>query len=664
MTTVTIEIDKIDSAITAMKDLADAIDLQRSAAQTASPVHLPTLSSSGVAKSSAWMRDHLEDLTLRRDVAILLDRDGTGSASFTVAVESNTEIERLLARELASQLGGLDHESELEDYERVLGVLSVWKNDTGIMADVFSELGPDGTVAAFSQIGQAMSYGPVGTDVLDDLAKDLRTGLTSASNDPGFPPSFGRELVRYTVVPLLSQDEYDAFQKEFGGLGMSGANLLTFLMEDTTYDDDFLLAAANQLDEFERLSADGFMDANYWYSHNGHGPLPTNGDRDLWHDDPMAAIMNNFAANPEAGLEFFTGGDDPAGRQQFYFEQRDWRADGYEGVSNAVASIGTNTDLLEGVDARATTDLVSSFFDHIAENEHFNPDDASGASPHVASLMKFYMPAVDNALRNYGTDGEPGSASLSVLGIGEFDPYPVMFTDDLDILMEVSLSTDEGAQRVAEGIGAFQATQINNLAAQLAADPTNDGLQTQLRGALESSAALQGFAEYTIGRVEIEGAADRDAQRQAFIDMVQDAAGLVPLPGASQVGDLGSKLINYGYSEAVSLGHDAAGERFANEEAAARDNAEERAEAGSTRMRMDAFVTLVEAGVIPEDAIPSGWLEDGKLKDPSEFPADRAHVHAQGAENVVMEYAFTTPYDLSGAYRSSFESFYGPASKE
>ncbi len=95
-----------------------------------------------------------------------------------------------------------------------------------------------------------------------------------------------------------------------------------------------------------------------------------------------------------------------------------------------------------------------------------------------------------------------------------------------------------------------------------------------------------------------------------------------------------------------------------------RDNAEERAEAGSTRMRMDAFVTLVEAGVIPEDAIPSGWLEDGKLKDPSEFPADRAHVHAQGAENVVMEYAFTTPYDLSGAYRSSFESFYGPASKE
>src|SRR5690606_16545453 len=126
----------------------------------------------------------------------------------------------------------------------------------------------------------------------------------SASNDPGFPPSFGRELVRYTVVPLLSQDEYDAFQKEFGGLGMSGANLLTFLMEDTTYDDDFLLAAANQLDEFERLSADGFMDANYWYSHNGHGPLPTNGDRGLWHDDPMAAIMNNFAANPEAGLEF------------------------------------------------------------------------------------------------------------------------------------------------------------------------------------------------------------------------------------------------------------------------------------------------------------------------------------------------------------------------
>src|SRR5690606_26829386 len=131
--------------------------------------------------------------------------------------------------------------------------------------------------------------------------------------------------------------------------------------------------------------------------------------------------------------------------------------------------------------------------------------------------------------RHPNEDGTGGSDTLLVHGIGELEHYPVMFTADLDSLMGVAMSTQEGTQNIAEGIGQYQQTQLNNLSAALAADPDNGALLTQLKGALQHSAALQGFAEYTVGTVEIEGAADRDAQRQAFIDLVSDASSLVPL---------------------------------------------------------------------------------------------------------------------------------------
>ena len=69
---------------------------------------------------------------------------------------------------------------------------------------------------------------------------------------------------------------------------MNGANILTYLMQDTTYDDDFLLGAARTLDGFERMAQDGPLTAQDWYNHNGHGPLPTKDEYDGWYDDPMS----------------------------------------------------------------------------------------------------------------------------------------------------------------------------------------------------------------------------------------------------------------------------------------------------------------------------------------------------------------------------------------
>ena len=90
MTTVTIKIDEISAAITAMEDLSSEVTSQAGVARSASPIGLPSLSESTLGKKTRWLDDHLEDLTTRRDLAILLDTEGTGTASYTVTSDTLT----------------------------------------------------------------------------------------------------------------------------------------------------------------------------------------------------------------------------------------------------------------------------------------------------------------------------------------------------------------------------------------------------------------------------------------------------------------------------------------------------------------------------------------------------------------------------------------------
>lgn len=658
MTTVEIDIELIGSAITELTDLAGTIDTQKSHATRVTPISLPSLSDGSLDKTVRWLRDHLEDLESRRDLAILLDTEGTGSASYTVAADTLRNVQDLLGTELSHAVDGLGPDADDETIERVSTLLQRWQRDPEVMSAMFTELGPDGTVGAMSNISAAMGYGGASDpEALQALAEQLRTGLSTASNAPGFPAdSFGREIVRYSVAPLLTQDEQLAFGEKYP-MGMNGANILTFLMQDTGYSDDFLLGAARTLDDFERMASDGPLDAQTWYGHNGHGPLDTGRD-DLGYDDPMAAIMHNFGENPQAGLTFFTEStEDGWNRQSHYFGDRTWESDDYAGIAHAMEGIGTDPTNLErhGED---TTALVSTFFHEIAGNEGFSPEDAKGASPYLADLMKFYMPAVDTAL-NYGDDtGTPTSlADFEVEHLGTFEHYPLLFKGDLESLMQVAMSTQGGTERIAEGIAAYQQTQVNNIAAELARDPGNIDLRNELTDTLAGRASLQGFAEHTVGRVDIDGAASRDAQRQAFLDALSSATSLVPLPGADAVGDATSKLIKYGFSESVRLGKDEVADAWTNEAASVADDRAVRAEEGLRQVKIDTFLSLVESGVIPPEDVPSAWLDDrGRLIDTADIPEGQMPRYTQSAMDAVDQYISDSALDTT--YKDQFLKFY------
>lgn len=661
MTKVEIDIDKLSSAITAAEGLAQRIDSQRASATANTPIGLPSLADGTLGKVSRWINDHMEDLESRRDLAIMLDKDDTGHASYEVTADTLANVEELLGQELSQAAEDLGADPDDDEVERFASIMANWQNDPEVMSSMYTDLGPDGVVGVTGNIASAMQMSGIEYEKLDGIANQIRQGLATATNAPGFPSEqYAQEMARYAIMPLLSTEEQDEFRDRFPNNGMNGASVLTYLLQGTGYSDDFALGAARSIDDFERMASDddSIMPPDVWYSHNGYSPLNTGNDGG-WYDDPMAAAMHQLGDHPEAGLEFFTEStDDGWDRQTYYFNDREWKADGYGGISHAVEGIGTSEANLTN-NAQDTTLLVSKFLDEVANSDGFNAEDAKPASPYIADLLKFYMPAVDTALRFPNGDGDASTTSLSIDHFGDLDPYPVLFTDDLDSLMQVSMSTQDGMQSIAEGTAAYQQTQVNNIAAELAANPDDPGLRTELRDVLQRGAALQGFGEYSVGQVEIDGAKDRDAQRQAFIDLVSDAAGLVPLPGADAVGEVGSKAIDFAYSQATDLGTDAAGDAFANEAAGATDDANDRAASGTNRVKVNTFLALVNSGVIPRDEVPDNFYENGSLINPGDIPADQLGSYAQSAMSGVNDYV--TNYDLEGPYKNEFLEYYGSA---
>ncbi|OIJ25175.1 hypothetical protein [Nocardioides luteus] len=555
---------------------------------------------------------------------------------------------------LDSTLNDDDYKLSKEEADRLNAMLSAYTDDSTVAAGLYKDLGADGTVASMARIEEYLRMQSPDSGSLNTLASNLRSGLASASNDPGFPAEkFGHDIVKYAGPSgvYLSDDEQDALRDRYpnwGGTG--GASVLTYLMKDHGLNGDLVLGAAEELDRFEQ--ADGPMNAQYWYGHTGHSPLDTGNDGG-WGDDPMAAIMGNLGDHPKQGLEFFTG-EHGAERQDFYFDKRTWQADGYAGISELAEGIGTNQELLKE-HPEETTGLVSKFFHDVSDNEGFNAEDAKAASPHVAELMKFYTPGVDAALNNPG-DGEPGTEPFKLDHYGNMDPYPKFYKDDLENMMKVSMSTQDGMTSIAEGVGAFQQTQINNIAVELAQNPDDPGLRTELRDVLERGGHLQGFAEHAVGEVEIDGAKDKDAQRQAFIDLTSEVAGMIPLPGAEQVGELGSKVIDYGVGQAIDLGTDAAGEKFANEAAAATSNAETRASEGVNRVELNALFALERAGVVDIPASDETFMKDGKVISLSDVPAGDVDRYAHEAMNYLNEYV--TSADFEGSYKNAFLAYY------
>lgn len=495
-------------------------------------------------------------------------------------------------------------------------LLAALGDDPEVMAPLYQRLGADGLLGTYDGLASVMSFSD--DPNLAKLAEELRSGLQSATQQEGFDGTrFGEDLVEL-ATRTADGDQLDAFFETYPSSPMHAA-VLDYLMRDGEYGEDFVRGVAWQLDEFERTVDPDLVQS--WMNHTGMGS-PLNGldvdpaDSLLGRTpDPMGATMGQLGKHPGLGLEFFT--DEPE-RADFYFAERDWSRDGFQGVAEAALGIGTDPTNI--ADAGADTGmLVSRFFDLLPDNPRFDADHAAAGAEPVADLLKHYMPAVQAAVSGQSPDDFPARlGQLDVAYLPFRDDYPILDSKDLEGLLGVALTTEEGTARIAEGIAGYRQTVLEGFSAEFGGAEGAKANSDLLLGYLADSAELQGYVQNQVGEISIAGAESKDERIEAFTSLVSEAAGLLPVPYADElpgvIGQTGTKLWESAWGHVQEIPSDRVTETFGNNADAARSEQSDQALRGQQNMVVSTFLSLAEAGLVdipPEDL--DLWAPDGQL---------------------------------------------------
>lgn len=644
--------DDISAAVTAASqadaDLAAALQV----ANTSDPTAAPSL-------DTQLDLDTLAGMSTRDQVQYLIDHPEDAENLLPYLPD---DVKTALGTELGNQLDqlGLSPETaqDQDEIARLQSLMDAYATDAVVAAGLFEELGPDGTAAALSTINAYTGYG-IDNPALGTLADTIRSSMATATTAPGFNgEAFGKGVVESLTPPI--EEEYEKRYGQNGVMGGASSTVLTYLLEGQGYSDSFVKGAAAAVDAFERQDP---QLSRSWYGWAAGGGLPTA----LYPPDPMAAVMNQFVDHPVVGRDFFAdstrSGDSTVGtdRAAYYFAERDWRQDEFGSVSAAVEAIAADPTNQNAANRAATSLVMSQFFDWITDNDDFSIDNAEAASPHIGNILKMYTPLIDKAITGDTQSGDPGvfATDMEIPYYGTLADAPLLFSEDLKDLMKVAVSTEDGMTHVAEGIGAYRQTQLNGIAVDLAnATPAHrEELEGALRRIAESGGRLEGYAQGVINDVEIGSARDADERIATFSKLVTAAAGLVPLPGADEVGELGSRIIKFGYLQSVNLGQDAFNEHFASQEEVAiyEQNAESKVSLAA--MKYNTYAAMVSAGIIPMEDVPESWLDNGRFRPfESIVIADGGSVAAVVNEvgNQLTPYNITDA-NLDSAYTSRFE---------
>jgi hypothetical protein len=578
---------------------------------------------------------------------------------------TSPEVKALVGQELAGQLDGAARDAtgfgDAEQVERWTALLGAFGDDPAVMAPMYERLGPDGLLATYNGMTSMMYVGS-NVEELGALAGELRSGLQSATTAPGFDgKGFGEDLVRYATYGV-SDAERDAFQDAYPSGGGGNAAVLDYLLREGEYGEGFVRGVAWELDEFERADPQW---AQTWMHHNSFAS-PLNGldsgdSLALREPDPMASVMGQLGKHPGLGLEFFSDGKGED-RSSFYFSERDWSRDGFGGISQAALAIGTDPANLEG-DPEKTGMFVSRFFDQLPDNPRFDAEHAAAGAEPVADLLKHYMPSVEAAAAGDGADHGARLRDFTTNPyLGTLLDYPVLDKVDLDGLLKVALSTEDGMSRIAEGVAGFRQMQLTNFALQ---HPGVEGAQVNfadLQKILNDGSRLEGYMQHSVGDIAIEGAKSADQQVAVFTGLVSEAAGLLPVPFADQAGDAlgeaGKKAWEAAWGHVQQIPTDHVTEAFGNNEDVARDEQTGEAQLGRERMVISTYLSLAQAGVldVPE-SMRDTWMPGGQIVSLENIKPEDLQTFRSEAADALSTVLSVTELELT--YKDPFTSWNG-----
>ena len=120
---VSIDIDALSGAISALTGLAGRIDSQRNAVVSGTPCELPSLSEGTLGAVSAWLNDQEPELSTRLDLARLLASEGAKVVSYTTDADTLANVQKMLGHEMAERVNDVSYDTDDEDLDELNEIL-------------------------------------------------------------------------------------------------------------------------------------------------------------------------------------------------------------------------------------------------------------------------------------------------------------------------------------------------------------------------------------------------------------------------------------------------------------------------------------------------------------------------------------------------------------
>lgn len=598
----------------------------------------------------------MADMTPEERRDYILDHEEISPAVLDGILENDDETRELLGAWVADKTKALDEDSSEEDVSEVNALLERFEQSEQASAGILEELGGAGLIQAFAYSG-VRSFDTREVDgKFQKLLRDIfRAGEPAlAEHDPEASRDLAKDMVG-EIRRLTDPDEYP--DDLAPGQLPNSVYGLSYMLKNSTLSTEFLDTMGDELDDYER----NFMGERgmTWRQMTtaalgGAAPFGEDGYESAF--DPMASYMSALGKNDEAALEFFTAGGDnehsttEGERQDYWIQRRNWGHDDFNGLMSALDAATTGENTVSDTDARALMSnaveyLVNRQEGETSDGEELNFDDDNDFGPgdlggpgaeKLAHMFGTYMAAVDYYNNNGSVaDGTSDVATIPRGPLGALEDMPVFNQDDLDKILKVGLSNDEGFAAMRIAVSNYENLHMAEVAQHHGEPGFNDFFNEQA----QSDANLEALFMKNIGELEIADGLERDEQIKNWIDMGSDLTGLIPVDKVPGVGQTVGFLADQGRDAAV----EELKENLAHYEEDARNTANDNAAIAVDGRKTSLVGNLYDAGAITRTDIdqqaqdmglsPSQvdeWFEDG-------FPSREEIDGNQNLKNLITE---------------------------
>jgi hypothetical protein len=550
MADITINIEKLNSALTKLDGLVSSVDSHRRSAMSNTPISLPSLSDENLGKTTTWLTEQRPELQTRLDLARLLDVDGDGNATYRIEHGDQLwEVKRGLSDEMTKQLQNLDID-DVGSRERatlLAQLLNRYQNDPDIPWQVMNALGPEGLTSVMNKLRNlTSSYGPdywQRTDnpgaehqAMIDLQEAMGTGLAGmfSSASTYMDSEWGKKVAQdpwsaAVLLRYIDKANRDLDPMVFEAMGVE--------LKNREHNDPMLWSQM-------------FSSTDYWHF----------GNQDLGNLNPLREYLN-VADNSTRAAQAVMGNKDLL--HYFTSERQDWdHLSDQAGKVLAAATIDVATSDNYQYAMNAAEISSNLVWDLGGKSKPLD-----GVKEEIGGILATYILDADRVFDGQG-DGGPGihlwGPDGSPYGYGLTDAsglpkYGInMDAEHLRNLLEDVGGNDAAKSAVGKATTILNQVRFDQAAANQSTDPG------AMDKASHEASSLTGFMTDSLINGDIDGEEARAAERKkvagyftAPLDLIKTDK--VPVVGKLLMGEVKDAIIK-GYTadktqDAISQGN-------------------------------------------------------------------------------------------------------------